>query len=63
MPQQELLKRVVAILDGLKIPFMVTGSHVSSLQKTLDRTYIESWIVQLGLPEVWGRLLKEARPI
>ena len=32
MSQQELLKRVVRILDGAKIKYMLTGSVVSSLQ-------------------------------
>jgi hypothetical protein len=32
MSQQELLKRVVQVLDDLKIDYMLTGSMVSSLQ-------------------------------
>jgi hypothetical protein len=32
MQQQELLKRVVAVLDGAGIDYMVTGSYVSSMQ-------------------------------
>jgi hypothetical protein len=32
MQQQELLKRVVAVLDGAGIGYMVTGSYVSSMQ-------------------------------
>jgi hypothetical protein len=31
MPQQELLKKVVKILEDLKIPYMLTGSIASSL--------------------------------
>ena len=32
MSQQELLKRVVAVLDSAAVPYMLTGSTVSSLQ-------------------------------
>jgi hypothetical protein len=32
MPQQELLKRVVGVLDAAGIDYMVTGSTVSSIQ-------------------------------
>jgi hypothetical protein len=32
VPQQELLKKVVAVLDAEGIPHMLTGSIVSSLQ-------------------------------
>ena len=32
MPQSELLKKVIAVLDGAAIPYMLTGSYASSLQ-------------------------------
>ena len=32
MSQQELLKKVIEVLDEIKIQYMVTGSFVSSLQ-------------------------------
>jgi hypothetical protein len=47
MSQQELLKRIIQILDDLKIEFMVTGSMTSSLQGEPRSTHDIDLVVDL----------------
>lgn len=47
MSQQELLGRVVEVLDGAAVPYMVTGSIVSSFQGNPRSTHDIDVVVQL----------------
>ena len=47
MSQQELLKRIVQILDSLQIEYMVTGSVTSSLQGEPRSTHDLDLVVDL----------------
>jgi hypothetical protein len=47
MSEQELLKRVVAILDELRIEFMVTGSVTSGLQGEPRSTHDIDFVANL----------------
>jgi hypothetical protein len=47
MSQQELLKRIIQILDGLQIQYMVTGSVTSSLQGEPRSTHDIDLVVDL----------------
>ncbi len=47
MSQQELLKRIIQILDSLKIEYMVTGSVTSSLQGEPRSTHDIDLVVDL----------------
>ena len=109
MPQQELLNAVISALEGAAIPYMLTGSVVSSMQGEprathdidvivslraedtilaklrwavmsggsekqfgdalcfyevqqpgLDVACLEQWVRELGVRDLWGRLLSEA---
>ncbi|MHB1556616.1 MAG: hypothetical protein ACYC61_03930 [Isosphaeraceae bacterium] len=48
MSQQELLKRVIGILDGLGVAYMVTGSVTSSLQGEPRSTHDIDLVVDLA---------------
>ena len=52
MPQQALLERVVAALDGAGIPHMMTGSLVSSLQGEPRATHDIDLVVDVRLADV-----------
>lgn len=52
MPQQELLKRVVQVLGGAGIEYMITGSIVSSLQGEPRATHDIDIVVQLPVGAV-----------
>lgn len=41
MSQQELLKKIIDILDKADIEYMLTGSFVSSLQGELHKFYFK----------------------
>jgi hypothetical protein len=47
MSQQELLRRIIQILDGLEIAYMVTGSVTSSLQGEPRSTHDIDLVVDL----------------
>jgi hypothetical protein len=47
MSQQELLRRIIQILDGLEIAYMVTGSVTSSLQGEPRSTHDLDLVVDL----------------
>lgn len=47
MSQQELLKKVISVLEGAKIDYMVTGSLVSSLQGEPRSTHDIDLIVSI----------------
>ena len=51
MSQQELLKRVVEVLNDLRIEYMVSGSLVSSLQGEPRATYDIDIVVALKPPD------------
>ena len=48
MSQQELLKRVVNVLDDLKIDYMLTGSYASSMQGEPRSSHDVDLVVALG---------------
>jgi hypothetical protein len=52
MSQSELLKRVSQKLDQLKIPYMLTGSVVSSLQGEPRSTHDIDIVISLGSADV-----------
>ena len=52
MSQQELLKKVVRVLDQTGIPYMITGSMVSSLQGEPRSTHDIDMVVALRKPVV-----------
>jgi hypothetical protein len=60
MSQQELLKRVVEVLDRLGIEYMVSGSLVSSLQGEPRATHDIDVVIALEQPHV--KLLPKAFP-
>ncbi len=60
MSQQELLKKVVRVLDQTGIPYMITGSIVSSLQGEPRSTHDIDMVVALQKPVV--KKLAEAFP-
>jgi len=60
MPQQELLKKVIQILDQAEIQYMITGSVVSSLQGEPRSTHDIDIVV--AIPESKARKLVEAFP-
>jgi hypothetical protein len=51
MSQQELLKRVVEVLNDLRIEYMISGSLVSSLQGEPRATYDIDIVVSLEPPD------------
>jgi hypothetical protein len=56
MSQQRLLIEVASILDRLGIEYMVTGSHVSSLQGVVRSTHDIDVIVSLEMRQLPGLL-------
>ena len=58
MSQQELLKRVVGVLDQANIAYMITGSVASSLQGEPRSTHDIDLVVRI--PKVKATRLKEA---
>lgn len=58
MSQAELLKRTVAALDRLGVPFMLTGSLVSSIQGEPRSTHDIDVVVDLRFSQI-DELLKE----
>jgi hypothetical protein len=61
MSQQELLRRIIQILDGLEIGYMVTGSVTSSLQGEPRSTHDLDIVVNLT-EDTAGRLLAALPP-
>jgi hypothetical protein len=61
MSQQELLKRVVEVLDGAGIDYMVTGSLASSMQGEPRATHDIDIVVALA-PDAVGRLVQAFPP-
>jgi hypothetical protein len=49
MSQQELLTRVIQVLDDLKIAYMVTGSVCSSIQGERRSSHNVDFVVDLSL--------------
>jgi hypothetical protein len=58
MSQRELLALVVGELDRLGIPYMVTGSHASSMQGVPRSTHDIDLLVALR-----ARVQSEAQPL
>lgn len=52
MPQSELLKRVIQVLEDNRIPYMVTGSIVSSLQGEPRSTHDIDIVIHLQKPSI-----------
>jgi hypothetical protein len=52
MSQQALLKRIVEALDGVGIPYMLTGSLVSSLQGEPRATHDIDLVVDIAVADV-----------
>ena len=75
MPQSQLLKRVVQVLDSAGVKWATEGGIFSERQfrdaigvfelqfARLDRPYLEKWATALGVEDLWGRLQAEARPL
>jgi len=61
MPQQELLRRVVEVLQRAGVPYMVTGSLVSSLQGEPRATHDIDLIVQIDTASVGNSRRKRTR--
>ena len=61
MPQQELLKRVLSILDENRIDYMVTGSIVSSIQGEPRATHDVDILVNIKSEQI-SALLKAFPP-
>ena len=61
MPQQELLIAVIRALDGARIPYMLTGSLVSSMQGEPRATHDIDVIVSLQTADV-GQLVSVFAP-
>lgn len=47
MSQQELLRRVIEVLDQAKVPYMLTGSYVSSFQGEPRATHDIDFVVAM----------------
>lgn len=60
MPQQELLRRVVLVLNETEVPYMVTGSIASSLQGEPRSTHDIDIVITLQ--EKQAKKLSEAFP-
>lgn len=52
MSQQELLKKVIGVLEGADIPYMITGSVASSLQGEPRSTHDIDVIVSIQKPAI-----------
>ncbi|KFD40778.1 hypothetical protein DK28_0215580 [Peptococcaceae bacterium SCADC1_2_3] len=61
MPQQELLKKVIQVLDQTRIKYMITGSEVQ--YEKLDLDYLEQWVKILNVESLWKRLVDEAETV
>ena len=65
MSQQELLNRVVAVLESQGVPYMVTGSIVSSLQGEPRASHDIDFVVALtpaGIPRLAASFRALGRP-
>lgn len=58
--QSEFLRRIASLLDASKTPYMLVGSLASSFHgapraDTLNHEYIDKWVEELGLTDLWAR--------
>jgi hypothetical protein len=60
MSQQELLARVVTVLDAQGVPYMITGSYVSSFQGAPRATHDIDLVVAIP-PDRIPALFEEKR--
>jgi len=64
-PEDTILAKLRwARLTGNGDKHIKDAMHVYELQRpSLDVTYLESWVKQLGVADLWARLQVEARPL
>jgi hypothetical protein len=56
---QNLLTRLVTLLDDAGVSFMIAGILAAS-SDVLDRAYVERWVADLDLAEEWRAALAAA---